>query len=86
MEHFHKDVPHYVTKMIQLQQQGKLQTFVDMGEKYEKGPFKGLESIADAVEVSAIFFYFMSDSTLLSLKMFFFNVTKFYNERIFMTL
>ena len=55
MEHFHKDVPHYVTKMIQLQQQGKLQTFVDMGEKYEKGPFKGLESIADAVEVSAIF-------------------------------
>ena len=55
MEHFYKDIPHYVTKMIQLQQQGKLQTFVDMGEKYEKGPFKGLESIADAVEVSWIF-------------------------------
>lgn len=67
MEHFYKDIPHYVTKMIQLQQQGKLQTFVDMGEKYEKGPFKGLESIADAVEVSVIFFYFTSDSTLLSL-------------------
>ena len=74
MEHFHKDVPHYVTKMIQLQQQGKLQTFVDMGEKYEKGPFKGLESIADAVEVSAIFsilcqtlhyFLFMSPSFIM---------------------
>ena len=79
MEHFHKDVPHYVTKMIQLQQQGKLQTFVDMGEKYEKGPFKGLESIADAVEVSAIFsilcqtlhyyllnvFFFMSPSFIM---------------------
>ena len=78
MEHFYKDIPHYVTKMIQLQQQGKLQTFVDMGEKYEKGPFKGLESITDAVEVSAIFsilrhtlhyfllrFFFMSPSFIM---------------------
>lgn len=45
------DIPRYVTKMIQLQQEGKLKTFVDMGENYEKGPFWGLESIADAVEV-----------------------------------
>lgn len=45
------DIPRYVTKMIQLQQEGKLKTFVDMGENYEKGPFRGLESITDAVEV-----------------------------------
>lgn len=51
MEHFVSDIPRYVTKMIQLQQEGKLKTFVDMGENYEKGPFRGLESIADAVEV-----------------------------------
>lgn len=50
LEHFMSDIPRYVTKMIQLQQEGKLKTFVDMGENYEKGPFRGLESIADAVE------------------------------------
>ena len=80
MEHFYKDIPHYVTKMIQLQQQGKLQTFVDMGEKYEKGPFKGLESIADAVEVSAIF-SILRQTTLLSLKIFFFISPSFIMRR-----
>lgn len=45
------DIPQYISKMIKLQQEGKLQSFVDIGERTEKGPFKGLESICDAVEV-----------------------------------
>jgi hypothetical protein len=45
------DIPQYVSKMIKLQQDGKLQSFVDLGERTEKGPFHGLESISDAVEV-----------------------------------
>ncbi|XP_062587492.1 uncharacterized protein LOC134249152 [Saccostrea cucullata] len=50
LEHFMSDIPSYISKMIKLQQEGKLQSFVDLGENTEKGPFKGLESVADAVE------------------------------------
>ena len=45
-----KDFPAHLTKMVQLYSAGKLQATVDLGESYEKGPFKSLESIFDAVD------------------------------------
>ncbi|XP_045174748.2 prostaglandin reductase-3-like [Mercenaria mercenaria] len=47
---FAKDSAPYVMKQIQYYNEGKLKSFVDLGEKASAGPFIGLEKIVDAVE------------------------------------
>ncbi|XP_060561520.1 prostaglandin reductase-3-like isoform X1 [Ruditapes philippinarum] len=47
---FAKDTAPYVMQQIQYHKEGKLKSFVDMGEKASAGPFVGLEKIVDAVE------------------------------------
>lgn len=34
--------------------QGELQSFVDRGDRYQQGPFIGLDKIVDAVDVRCI--------------------------------
>ncbi|XP_060556394.1 prostaglandin reductase-3-like [Ruditapes philippinarum] len=50
LKNFAEDFVSYVTKQIQYYKEGKLKSFVDMGEKESAGLFVGLEKIADAVE------------------------------------
>lgn len=47
---FAKDIPVYVMKQIQYYNEGKLKSYVDLGEKSPTGSFVGLEKIFDAVE------------------------------------
>ncbi|GFS07026.1 zinc-binding alcohol dehydrogenase domain-containing protein 2-like [Elysia marginata] len=50
LPHYRKDIPAHVGKLTQLIASGKLKAAVDNGEKSEKGPFKGIEMIYDAVD------------------------------------
>ena len=50
LNHHLRDVPSHIAKMVELYSTGKLQAKVDLGEGYSKGPFRGLESIFDAVD------------------------------------
>lgn len=54
--HFSKDLAAYVMKQVQFYNEGKLKSYVDLGEKSSAGPFVGLEKIYDAVEVCWGFF------------------------------
>ncbi|XP_053384072.1 prostaglandin reductase-3-like [Mercenaria mercenaria] len=47
---FAEDSAPYVMKQIQYYNEGKLKSFVDLGQKASAGPFNGLEKIVDAVE------------------------------------
>ena len=52
MEHFRREAQEYVIKMVQMYNQGQLQSFVDLGEKSQGGKFTGLPGVMDAVDVS----------------------------------
>lgn len=54
--HYIQNWPEYVMKQVQYFKEGKLKSIVDIGEKQAAGPFVGLESIPDAVEVRNIAF------------------------------
>ncbi|GFO14079.1 Zinc-binding alcohol dehydrogenase domain-containing protein 2 [Plakobranchus ocellatus] len=45
------DLNVYFEKLRELYQAGKLTVAVDRGEHSDRGPFKGLEQVADAVDV-----------------------------------
>lgn len=44
------DVPSHFAKLVKLYSAGKLGCGVDLGQKCAKGPFKGLESVFDAID------------------------------------
>ena len=50
LNHHLKDLPSHMAKMVELYSTGKLKAQVDLGASYEKGPFKSLESVFDAVD------------------------------------
>jgi NADPH-dependent curcumin reductase CurA len=49
LNHYFADIPSHFSKLVQLYSTGKLQCGVDLGQQCPKGPFKGLESVFDAV-------------------------------------
>ena len=50
LNHHLRELPEHFAKMVDLYSTGKLQTKVDLGENYVKGPFKSVESVFDAVD------------------------------------
>lgn len=48
--HYMKDLPQHVKKLAQLEATKKLQVKVDLGAGLPQGPFRGLESIVNAVD------------------------------------
>lgn len=51
------EIKTYMPRLIQSYQSGQIKTTVDMGEHSKVGPFKGLHSVYDAVEVTGSLFY-----------------------------
>ena len=52
MPDFVEDIQDYCGIMGNLMESGKLKIAIDNGEKAEKGPFKGIGKIYDAIDVS----------------------------------
>lgn len=50
LQNHEADMPSHFAKLVQLHSAGKLTSAVDMGERYSGGPFKGLESVFNAVD------------------------------------
>lgn len=50
LNHYLKDLPNHHSKLVKLYTSGQIQSTIDLGEKRAEGPFKGVESICDAVD------------------------------------
>ncbi|KAK3783408.1 hypothetical protein RRG08_033669 [Elysia crispata] len=50
LPHYRSDIAAHIGRLTQLISSGKLKAAVDNGEKSEKGPFRGIEMIYDAVD------------------------------------
>lgn len=50
LPHYRSEIPSHIGKLTQLIANGKLKCAVDNGEKSDKGPFKGIDMIQDAVD------------------------------------
>ena len=50
LNHYLSELPAHFTHLAELYEGGKLQTQVDVGEGVPAGPFRGLESVCDAVD------------------------------------
>ena len=48
---FLEDYRDHLATLVDLHTTGKLHCLVDQGERAEKGPFRGVDSVVDAVEV-----------------------------------
>ncbi|KAK3756848.1 hypothetical protein RRG08_048894 [Elysia crispata] len=48
--HYSNDIPAHIQRLTQLMASGKLKVAVDKGQKSEKGPFRGINMIYDAVD------------------------------------
>ena len=54
LNHYVNEWRSYITEMAKMIDQGELQSFVDRGDRYQQGPFIGLDKIVDAVDVRCI--------------------------------
>lgn len=50
LKDYQSDMPSHFSKLVSLYSTGKLMSAVDLGQTHSKGPFKGLESVFDAVD------------------------------------
>jgi hypothetical protein len=46
------EIKTYMPRLIQMYESGQIKATVDIGEESTTGPFRGLDSVYDAVEVS----------------------------------
>ena len=56
LNHFVTDWPASLTQLVGEFEQGKIKCITDNGENADKGPFRGVESVHDAVDVSQLNF------------------------------
>ena len=52
MPDFLEDGQCYFKRLSDLMESGKLEVAIDNGEKAEKGPFRGIDKVYDAIDVS----------------------------------
>ena len=50
LNHYIAEIPSHVSRLAQLYEAGTLKAQVDLGESVAGGPFRGLESVYDAVD------------------------------------
>ena len=54
--HYLHIIPEYFKKLVKLFQDGKLKILLDLGQESSAGPFDGVHSVVNGVEVSCVLF------------------------------